>query len=75
MFIPLWGLFVFLLYTMRRVSCRRCVVVAVEEVPWGDGRRTLTKTYMLFLARWARRGGNFFRGVLSKLLGEEASYR
>jgi hypothetical protein len=29
--------------------------VAVEEVPWGDGKRTLTKAYMLFLARWARR--------------------
>jgi transposase len=54
-FIPLWGFFVFLLYTMRRVDCRRCGVVAVEEVPWGDGKRTLTKAYMLFLARWARR--------------------
>jgi transposase len=54
-FIPLWGFLVFLLYTMRRVDCRRCGVVAVEEVPWGDGKRTLTKAYMLFLARWARR--------------------
>jgi hypothetical protein len=49
-FIPLWGFLVFLLYTMRRVDCRRCGVVAVEEVPWGDGKRTLTKAYMLFLA-------------------------
>ena len=40
---------------MRRVDCRRCGVVAVEEVPSGDGKRTLTKAYMLFLARWARR--------------------
>jgi hypothetical protein len=54
-FIPLWGFFVCLLYAMRRVECRRCGVVAVEEVPWGDGKRTLTKAYMLFLARWARR--------------------
>jgi len=54
-FIPLWGFFVFLLYAMRGVNCRRCGVVAVEEVPWGDGKRTLTKAYMLFLARWARR--------------------
>src|ERR1700738_1129620 len=46
---------IFLLYTMRRVDCRRCGVVTVEEVPWGDGKRTLTKAYMLFLARWARR--------------------
>jgi transposase len=40
---------------MRRVNCRRWGVVAVEEVPCGDGKRTLTKAYMLFLARWARR--------------------
>src|SRR5262249_9795909 len=30
-FIPLWGFFVFLRYAMRRVDCRRCSVVAVEE--------------------------------------------
>jgi len=36
-FIPLWGFFVFLLYAMRRVDYRRCGMVAVEEVPWGDG--------------------------------------
>ena len=29
--------------------------MAVEEVPWGDGKHTLTKAYMFFLARWARR--------------------
>jgi transposase len=54
-FIPLWGFLVFLLYTMRRVDCHRCGAVVVEEVPWGDGKRSLTKAYMLFLARWARR--------------------
>ena len=54
-FIPFWGFWVFLLYSMRRVACRRCDAVVVEEVPWGDGKRTLTKAYMLFLARWARR--------------------
>jgi len=54
-FIPLWGFLVFLLYAMRRVNCRRCGIVAVEEVPWGDGKRTLTRAYMLFLAGWARR--------------------
>lgn len=54
-FIPLWGFLVFLLCAMRRVDCRRCGAVVVEEVPWGDGKRTLTKAYMLFLARWARR--------------------
>ena len=54
-FIPFRGFLVFLLYSMRRVDCRRCQAVVVEEVPWGDGKRTLTKAYMLFLARWARR--------------------
>jgi len=54
-FIPLWGFLVFLLYSMRRVDCRRCEAVVVEEVPWGDGKRSLTRAYMLFLARWARR--------------------
>jgi transposase len=54
-FIPLWGFFVFLLYTMRRVDCRHCDAVVIEEVPWGAGKRSLTKAYMLFLARWARR--------------------
>jgi transposase len=54
-FIPLAGFLVFLLYAMRRVNCHRCSAVVVEEVPWGDGKHTLTKAYMLFLARWARR--------------------
>jgi transposase len=54
-FIPFWGFLVFLLYAMRRVDCQRCDAVVVEEVPWGDGKRSLTKAYMLFLARWARR--------------------
>jgi len=40
---------------MRRVDCRRCEAVVVEEVPWADGKRTLTRAYMLFLARWTRR--------------------
>jgi transposase len=53
-FIPLWGLLIFLLYQMRRVQCRRCGVV-VESVPWSDGKHQLTKAYMLFLARWARK--------------------
>ena len=43
------GFPVFLPYTMRRVNCRRCGIGAVEQVPWGDGKRTLTKAYMLFL--------------------------
>jgi transposase len=44
-FTPLWGFFVFLLYATRR---RRCNAVVVEEVPWGDGKRTLTKASRCF---------------------------
>ena len=53
-FIPVWGFLVFLLYRMRRVHCTTCGVV-VEEVPWADGKRSLTKAYMIFLAHWARK--------------------
>jgi transposase len=53
-FIPVWGFLVFLLYRMRRVHCKTCGVV-VEEVPWADGKHSLTQAYMLFLARWARK--------------------
>jgi transposase len=53
-FIPFWGFLVFFLYRMRRVNCGNCGVV-VEQVPWGDGKHQLTRAYMLFLARWARK--------------------
>lgn len=53
-FVPLWAIPVFLVYAMRRVNCRRCGVT-VELVPWGDGKRHLTRAYAVFLARWARR--------------------
>ncbi len=53
-FIPVWGFLVFFLYRMRRVHCTTCGVV-VEEVPWADGKHSLTKAYMIFLARWARK--------------------
>ena len=53
-FVPLWGIPVFFLYAMRRVNCPQCGVT-VEEVPWGDGKCTLTKSYRWFLATWARR--------------------
>jgi transposase len=41
------GVFSSSFYTPCRVDCHRCGLVAVEEVPWGDGKRTLTKAYML----------------------------
>jgi transposase len=53
-FVPLWGIRVFLVYAMRRVSCASCGV-RVERVPWATGKHQLTDTYAWFLARWARR--------------------
>lgn len=54
-FIPVWGFAVVLLYAMRRVDCRRGGGVKVEDVPWGIGKHTLTKAYLLHLAHWARK--------------------
>src|SRR5262249_38333737 len=42
-------------YTMRRVDCRRCDAVVVEESPGATASAHSPKAYMLFLARWARR--------------------
>ena len=53
-FIPIWGYAVFLLYRMRRVDCQRCGI-RIEAVPWGTGKHTLCKVYMLYLAHWARK--------------------
>lgn len=53
-FVPLWNIAVFFAYALRRVDCTRCGV-KVETVPWADGKHTLTKTYMHFLASWAKK--------------------
>jgi len=45
---------VLLLYHMRRVDCSTCGV-RVEELPWAIGKHQLTRTYMVFLAHWARK--------------------
>jgi len=52
--VPLWGILMFLVYTMRRVDCPSCGVT-IEEVPWGQGKSSLTSSYRWFLARWAKR--------------------
>ena len=52
-FVPLWGMAVFFLYTMRRVDCRRCGVT-VEMVPWASGKSPATHAYTWFLASWAK---------------------
>mgnify|MGYP003381775975 FL=1 len=53
-FVPFWGFMVFLLYSMRRVSCPQCGV-KVEAVPWGCGKHQMTTAYVLFLAHWAKK--------------------
>lgn len=53
-FIPLWGFTVILLYTMRRVDCKRCGVT-VEQIPWADGKNRACNAYRLFLATWAKK--------------------
>jgi transposase len=53
-FVPLWGIAVFLLYSMRRVNCGPCGV-RVEAVPWSEGKRRTTISFEWFLATWAKR--------------------
>ncbi|MCK4690338.1 MAG: ISL3 family transposase [Desulfuromonadales bacterium] len=53
-FVPLLGIPLFFLYSLRRVDCPRCGV-KVEKIPWAEGKNHLTTTYSWFLARWARR--------------------
>ena len=53
-FVPLWQIAVFFVYSMRRVNCPRCGVT-VEQVPWAEGKCTMTTTLRWFLARWGKR--------------------
>lgn len=52
-FVPIWGMASYFRYHMRRVNCRACGV-RVEQIPWAQGKHTLTKTYGQFLAHWAK---------------------
>ena len=54
-FVPLWQIAVFFVYVMRRVDCRHCKRIVVEQVPWSDGKHQTTLTYRWFLAEWGRR--------------------
>lgn len=53
-FVPLWNIPVYFQYWMRRVKCPEHGV-RVERVPWAKGKSHLTKPYVLFLSRWARK--------------------
>jgi len=52
--VPLWGIVVILLYSMRRIQCPKCGKVVVEKVPWAGGKSPMTYVFMNFLASWAR---------------------
>jgi len=54
MFVPLWGIMVYLLYAPRRVSCPDCGV-RVEKIPWAQGNSPMTTAMMCFLGIWAKR--------------------
>lgn len=54
-FVPLWGIVVFFLYAMRRISCATCKAVVVERVPWASGKARVTTSFAWFLANWAKR--------------------
>jgi len=53
-YVPLWGIKTLVFCERRRVQCPEHGVV-VEWLPWAEGKRKLTKTFMCFLARWAKR--------------------
>lgn len=54
-FVPLWGIIVYFLYAMRRISCAKCKTVVVERVPWAKGKERVTTSVAWFLASWAKR--------------------
>jgi transposase len=54
LFVPLWGMMVYLLYAPRRVNCHDCGV-RVEEIPWAQGKSPMTTAMMCFLGTWAKR--------------------
>jgi transposase len=53
-FVPLWGIRTRFHYAPRRVRCKEHGVI-VEQIPWSEGKRPITRAMMGFLARWARR--------------------
>lgn len=53
-FVPLWGIPTSFIYAPRRVDCPEHGI-GVEYIPWSAGKRPVTITMMVFLARWARR--------------------
>ncbi len=53
-FIPVWGVACYFFYQARRLQCTEHGV-AVEHIPWSQGKSPVSTPMMGFLARWARR--------------------
>ena len=51
--VPIFGMPVKFCYQMRRVKCKQCGIV-VEQVPWCDGKNSLTKAYAWYLSEWVK---------------------
>ena len=45
---PFWGLAVVFLYAMRRVDCRNCNRITVEQVPWSIGGKSRLTTAFVY---------------------------
>lgn len=54
-FIPFWGISVSLVYSPRRVNCKQCNSVKIEQLPWALGKSKLCNITKLFLAHWAKK--------------------
>lgn len=52
-FVPLWGIAVYFVYSMRRIECPRDGV-KVELVPWASGKMHATHAFAWFIASWAK---------------------
>jgi transposase len=52
---PIWNIMLVLMYSMRRVNCRYCGKVVVEQVPWATGKSPVTKQLAAFLSFWAKK--------------------
>ena len=51
--VPLWGIPVTLVYTLRRVRCKGCGL-RVEAVPWAEGKQRFTRAMSVTMAEWAK---------------------
>lgn len=51
--VPLWDIAVVFLYSLRRLNCSTCGVVA-EGVLWSAGKSPLTTSYAWYLSEWAK---------------------